>query len=340
MSQFYAGIDLAAKSSWLCVIDPEGNKLFSRRIPNDPAKIARQLQPYLPGLSAVVESTFNWYWMIDLLQDLEADVSLAHPLYLKAIAYAKVKTDQVDAHTLAQLLRMDYIPKAFIYPRELRPSRDMLRRRHRLVTLRAGFYRDLQLQLMKHNITGFGRNAIKQLDGRHLRSLLPHLHDRCAGSSLIHLIATLDKEIKQLDRHIRASVYHHRPVVLLKTIPGIGRTLAPTIYYEIGQIHRFPSDKAFASYCRLAPTIAQSGNTVRQGRNRKQGNRLLKWAFSEAAQMAIQRYPAISDYFNRLLKKKGKRILAKSIIAHKIAVAAFHVLKQDKPYQPGLLLPA
>jgi transposase len=193
---------------------------------------------------------------------------------------------------------------------------------------------------MKHNITTFGRNTIKLIDGRHLRSLLHHLHDRRAGTALLHLVDTLDKEIDQLDREIRAAVYHHKPVILLKTIPGIGRTIAPTIYYEVGQIHRFPSDKAFASYCRLAPTIAQSGTTTRQGKNRKQGNRLLKWAFSEAAQMAIQRYPRIRDYFNRLLKKKKKRVLVKAILAHKLAVAAFHVLKEEQPYRPGLLLPS
>jgi transposase len=340
MSRFYAGIDLAARSSWFCIVNEAGEKQLHRKISNEPSKIGSLLRPYQPDLTAVVESTFNWYWMVDLLQDLEAEVKLAHPLYLKAIAYAKVKTDQVDAHTLAQLLRLDYIPEAFIYPRDLRPTRDLIRRRHRLVTLRAGLYRDIQLQLMKHNITGFGRNAIKQIDGRHLRSLLPHLHDRQAGRALLHLTHALDKEIHQLDLVIRAAVYHHKPVVLLKTLPGVGRTIAPTIYYEVGQIHRFPSDKAFSSYCRVAPTIAQSGRMMRQGKNRKQGNRVLKWAFSEAAQMAIQRYPAIRDYFHRLVRKKRKRILAKSIVAHKLAVAAFHVLKEEKPYQPGLLLPA
>jgi len=337
MPRFYAGIDLAARSSWLCIVDPVGRKQLSRKTPNDPKEIARLLQPYLPELSAVVESTFNWYWMVDLLQDLGADVKLAHPLYLKAIAYAKVKTDQVDAHTLAQLLRLNYIPEAFIYPRQLRPTRDMLRRRHRLVNLRACLYRDLQLQLMKHNVTTFGRSAIKQIDGRNLRALLSHIHDRRGGVALLHLIDTLDKEITVLDQSIRASVRRHKPVVLLKTIPGVGKTVAPTIYYEVGQIHRFPSDKAFASYCRLAPTIAQSGTVTRSGKNRKQGNRHLKWAFSEAAHMAIVRYPAIRDYFNRLLKKKKKRILAKAILAHKLAVAAYHVLKEEQPYRPGIL---
>lgn len=291
MSKFYAGVDLGARSSWFCLVDSTGQKQLSRKLPNDPGDIRRLLQPYLPNLSAVVESTFNWYWMVDFLQDLGANVKLAHPLYLKAIAYAKVKTDQVDAHTLAQLLRMDYIPEAFIYPRQLRPTRDMLRRRHRLVSLRARLYRDLQLQLMKHNVTTFSRNTIKLIDGRHLRSLFSHVHDRRGGIALLHLIDVLDSEIDLLDRQVRSSVYHHRPVVLLKTIPGVGRTIAPTIYYEIGHIHRFASDKAFASYCRLAPTIAQSGTITRHGKNRKQGNRLLKWAFSEAAQMAIQRYP-------------------------------------------------
>ena len=183
----------------------------------------------------------------------------------------------------------------------------------------------------------FGRNTIKKLDGRQLRGLLRHPHHRLAGRALLHLIAALDQELTELEETIFASVFRHKPVVLLKTIPGIGKILAATIYYEVGHIHRFASDKAFASYCRLAPTLSQSGAMMRQGRNRKQGNRLLKWAFSEAAQLAIQGYPAIRETFHRLLKKKEKRILANSILAHKLAVAAFHVLRDEQPYRPGAL---
>ena len=116
MPQYYAGVDLSARSSWICVINEGGEKLASRKVPNDPEKITQVLSRFLPNLSAVVESTFNWYWIVDVLEDLGADVKLAHPLYIKAIAYAKVKTDQVDAHTLTQLLRLDYIPEAFIPP--------------------------------------------------------------------------------------------------------------------------------------------------------------------------------------------------------------------------------
>ncbi len=337
MSSFYGGIDLGARSSWLCVVDAKGQKRLDCKMPNDPQRILSHLKRFVPSLQAVVESTFNWYWLVDLLQDHEIEVTLAHPLYLKAIAYAKVKTDQVDAHTLAQLLRLDYIPEAFIYPRNLRPTRDLLRRRHRLVSWRSDLYRALQFQLMSHNITTFGRNTIKKLDGRQLRTLLSHPHDRQAGRAVLHLIAALDKEIAELEAHIFASVFRKKPVVLLKTIPGIGKILSATIYYEIGQIHRFASAKAFASYCRVAPTIAQSGAITRRGRNRKQGNRLLKWAFSEAAQMAIQGYPSIREYYHRVLKKKKKRILAKAILAHKLAVAAFHVLQDEQPYQSGIL---
>ena len=189
MSEYYAGIDLGARSSWLCVVDSSGRRKFSRKIPNDPQRIVSLLAPYRPSLEAVVESTFNWYWLVDLLQDLRVDVKLAHPLYLKAIAYAKVKTDQVDAHTLAQLLRLDYIPEGFIYPRDLRPTRDLLRRRHRLVRWRSDLRRVLHFQLISHNITSFGRNGIKRLDGRHLRSLLSHPHDRQAGGAILRLIA-------------------------------------------------------------------------------------------------------------------------------------------------------
>jgi transposase len=338
MDRFYAGIDLAARSLWLCIVDTTGRKVFSRKLPNDPDRIARALEPYGTGLSAVVESTFNWYWLVDLLEDLRIETQLAHPLYLKAIAYAKVKTDRVDAHTLAQLLRLGYIPQAFIYPRELRPARDLVRRRNRLVNLRAGMYRDLKLQLMKRNITEFSRNAIKQIDGRHLRSLLPTSDERRIGVALVRLIGTLNQEVEALDKAIQQAVKGIPSVTLLRTIPGVGKTLAPTLYYEIGEIRRFQDAKAFSSYCRVAPTVSQSGAVVKKGKNRKQGNRYLKWALSEAAQMAIQRHPTIREMFVRILKKKKKRIVAKAILAHKLAVVVFRVLHDQVPYRPEMLL--
>ncbi len=337
MSRFYAGIDLSARTSWICVLDESGKKLLNRKVRNDRQQIYKLLERFQPGLSAVVETTFNWYWLVDLLEDMGAEVKLAHALYVKAIAYAKVKTDQVDAYTLARLLRAGYIPEAFIYPRAARPTRGLLRRRHRLVRLRASLYRELKLQLMAQNITDISRNAIKKLDGRNLRRLLPDVQERQAGLALVHMVDAFDKEIEILEQEIHARMRRQKPIVLLKTIPGIGRILAPMIYYEIGRIDRFSSDKTFASYCRLAPTISQSGGVTRKGRNSKQGNRYLKWAFSEAAQMAIQRHDAVREYYERLLEKKKKRILAKSIVAHKLAVAAFHVLSRQEPYRPQLL---
>jgi transposase len=195
----------------------------------------------------------------------------------------------------------------------------------------------LHYQLISHNITTYGRNTIKQLDGRQLRGLLPHPHDRRVGMAMLHLMASFDAEIATLEDQVAASVFRKKPVILLKTIPGIGRVLAATIFYEVGLIQRFASDKAFASYCRLAPTIAQSGAVQRQGKNRRQGNRWLKWAFSEAAQMAIQGYPSIREAFHRLLQRKRKSILAKSILAHKLAIAAFHVLRDQEPFRGPIL---
>ena len=218
MSPFYAGIDLGARSSWLCIVDANGRKQQSCKTPNDAERILSLLEPYGPDLQAVVESTFNWYWLVDLLQDQKIHVKLAHPLYLKAIAYAKVKTDQVDAHTLAQLLRLDYIPEAFIYPRDLRPTRDLLRRRHRLVSQRSDLIRMLHFQLMSHNVTMFSRNTIRKLYGRHLRGLLSHRHDRQGGMALLRLIDAVDEQVQRLEEEIFASVFRKKPVVLLKRV--------------------------------------------------------------------------------------------------------------------------
>ena len=317
-------------------MDDTGQKLLSRRVPNDPGALLGQLEPFGPRLKVVVEATFNWYWLVDLLEDHGLEVTLAHPLYLKAIAYAKVKTDKVDAHTLAQLLRLGYIPEAWICPRELRATRDLVRRRNRLVNVRAGLLRDVQIQLMKANVR-LGRNEVKAIDGRHLRRLLDHPHARRVGLAYLHTIEALTREIRDLDAEIRRSLRRSKPILLLESLPGIGRTLAATIHMETGPIDRFASAKNYCSYCRVAPTISPSGSVTRRGRNSKQGNRHLEWAFSQAANLAIQHYPPIKALHQRLLCKKKKRILAKAIVTHKLAHAAYHVLHKEQPFEMEMM---
>ena len=246
---FYCGIDLHARNSFICVIDQEGGKVAEKRLRNQMEDILDFLTPYRDNLKAVVESTFNWYWLVDGLEEHGITVSLAHTLYLKAIAYAKVKTDKVDAHTLAQLLRLNMVPEAYIYPKRIRPARDLLRRRMYLVNLRSAQLRSLGLLMLRNNIHGYDRNSLKKLSISQLQEVFPHLDQFLSASSSIRIMKSLDTEIKEIEKQILSRLRTTEPMRLIKTVPGVGDILAMSILYEVGDIGRFPTPN------RSVPTV-------------------------------------------------------------------------------------
>jgi transposase len=171
---FYCGIDLSAMTSWICVVDDHLSVVLERKVPNELPVVLDALAPFAADLRVVGESTFNWYWLVDGLQDHGIDVTLAHCLGLAAISKAKVKTDRCDAFTLAKLHRAGVIPPAYIYPRETRPIRDLLRRRGHLVAARAHEYGRLRLVLLRHGVLSSSRALIKRADEDDLAPLLDH----------------------------------------------------------------------------------------------------------------------------------------------------------------------
>jgi transposase len=337
---FYCGIDLSARNSHLCVLDENLSIHLQQKAANELPLIASLLEPFKPHLQIVVESTFNWYWLVDGLQELGFDLCLARTLGLSMITQAKVKTDRRDAFSLAKLLRAGLIPKAYIYPASTRPVRDLLRRRHKVVSMRATEYGSLRQLLLREGILSTSRNEIKLADDDDLNEWLTHPLVVMRGSHQLQPIELLSAQIQELEQQIIDLTREKADYKRLLKVAGIGRILALTILYEVGEISRFQSIRQFSSYCRLVPGVAQSGTVSRRGRASKQGNHYLKSAFNQAAVVAVRSYARIRRCYERHLNRhrgSARKLVAYNVIAHKLAQAVYIVLKQGVEYREEMM---
>ncbi|KAF0150800.1 MAG: transposase [Ignavibacteria bacterium] len=312
---YYTGIDLHKYTSFLTTVDPSGKIVKQENIKNVDYNFMQYFDS-IPGKHiTTVESTMTWYWLNDLLSTLNIPMVLAHAKYVKAIAYAKVKTDKVDSHTLAQLLRMDYIPEAYKISKDKRVLRDALRARLKIVQRHTSITNSMHLLLAKYNfdspsqLTGIAEYQYKQL---------------------VEVEELLNKQILALEKQLYPTLIPNDDVQRLLWIPGIGKMNAFNIVLEVDDINRFPEVSNFFSYCRLTPSARNSAGKSKQ-RSSKDGNKYLKVVFSDAAVHAIHYYPVIRKYNNSLLRKKNKQI-AKTIIAKEIAKIVYHVLKKKSNF--------
>ena len=307
---YYTGIDLHKFTSYLTTVDVSGKIIKKDEFKN----VNHNFVQYFSDLGSenitTVESTMTWYWLNDLLESLNIPMVLAHAKFVKAIAYAKVKTDKVDSRTLAQLLRMDYIPVAHKISNDKRLLRDALRARLKIVQRHTSVTNSMQLLLAKYNF-----DSPSELTG------IPKFQ----YEQLTEVEALLNEQMLELEKQLYPFLIPNDDIQRLLWIPGIGKMNAFTIVLEVDDINRFPDVKNFFSYCRLVPSARNSGGKSKQ-RSSKDGNKYLKVAFSDAAVHAIQYYPVIRKYHNSLLRKKNKQI-AKSIIAKEIAEIVYYVLK-------------
>jgi len=305
-----SGIDQHQRDSVVTTYNEAGERVRQERLPNRPAALVRYFAAFPSPHQAVVESTGRWYWLADLLAAQGVTLQLAHAKALKAIAYAKVKTDAIDSDTLAVLCRAGLIPQAHMIRPELRGQRDLLRTRLRLVAKSTSCRNSLHRLLEKFNVSTVAELApIYQLQAA------------CHAEQLV-LLAT---QIKRLERELHPTVLAIPEVQRLLWIPGIGKLIACTLYLEIDEMQRFPTAKRFVSYCRLVPGADNSAGRVRHRSGSKDGNRYLKIAFSHAAVRAIQYYPEIKAYYRRLARRKNPRV-ARTIVAKELARIVYYVL--------------
>jgi transposase len=309
------GIDLHKRDLVIATVDAQGAEVQQKRVRAREADVLRYFSG-LPGPHrAVVESTGSWYWLADLCRGYGIELTLAHARKLKAISSAKIKTDKVDSLILAQLLRADLIPEAHMISPELRPLRDVLRARLRLVEKRSSCLNSIARLLEKYNADS-------------MASLPPlaQLQATCQEEQ----IALLEQQRKRLEKSLLPDLVPNEDVQRLLWIPGVGKITAFTLYLEIDGISRFPTERDFFSYCRLVPGADNSGGRVRHKRS-KEGNRYLKMAFSNAVVRAVQYYPEIKAFEQKKARKKN-RFVARAITAKEIARIVYHVLKEETDF--------
>lgn len=332
---YHIGVDYHKAYSHLVVQDSAGKTLRSGRIKNDRQSLGGFLERYRENSHAVVEATRNWMVMYDWLDDLCDDVVLAHPLKVKAIADAKIKTDKIDATVLAHLLRADLVPEAWAPGERARELRVALRERMFYVRLRTMVknrivtvfdrYPEQTAQLRKL-VDLFGKSGRQQLAALSVSEI-----DRLQIDRGLAFIGDIDTRVKQSEATIRAMTKTNGNVKLLKTIPGIGEFFARLIDAEIDDIGRFRSSKKLAAYAGLIPSTYSSGGKTYHGRIVKQGNKWLRWAFVEAVAPAVASDPQLRAQYEQM-KIRGVN-KARVAIARKLLTIAFQILRDQRPYE-------
>ena len=337
--ELYTGIDLHSSNSFLAVVDQEGKWMFKKKIANDPSILLHALEPYRANMQGVtVESTFNWYWLVDTLMEAGYRVHLANPAGIQKYKGLKHSDDNSDAFWLAEMLRLGILPEGYIYPREERPVRDLLRKRMHLVKLRTSLINSLQNIISRNGGGKVGADKIKQLTRDHVAPLLDGDDDLAlSGRVSKQTIDYLTRHIKNVEKVVVKKVELKKEYTYLLTIPGVGTILGLTIMLETGSVNRFPGVRNYASYCRKVPTRWTSNGKKKGNANKKNGNKYLAWAFSEAAQTARCFDEGIRSWYNRKAAKTNFMV-ARSALAHKLARAAYHIMRDQVPFDRSKLL--
>ena len=330
---FSCGVDLHGRTLYLCVLDGAGQVVLHRNLPCTPEAVLAALAPFREDLVVGCECIFCWYWLADLCEDEGIAFVLGHALGMRLIHGTKTKSDKLDSEKIARLLRSGHFPLAYSYPRALRATRDLLRRRLFFVRRRSELLSHLQISQSQYNLDRSPARLDRAANRAGLAERFPSGSARLSIAADCTQLDALDALIESLERDlVRAVKVDDLPSFYrLRTIPGIGETLAMTIHYEVPDFDRFDTVQQFASYSRLVAPRGESSGKLGSSRGRKQGNVHLKWAFSEAAVLMLRANPRAQQLHARLVKRFGKA-KALSVLAHKLGRAVFHMQKRQLPF--------
>jgi len=328
----YSGIDLHSNNSVVTVTDELDRVVAEKRLPNDLGKVVGFLSPWREELAGVVvESTFNWYWLVDGLQAAGFKVHLANTTAIKKYEGLKHSGDEADARYLAHLLRLGILPTGTILAPEQRAVRDLARKRMQLVRSRTTHILAVENITARQQGARISSNQVKRLTAEAVEQMLLPEDVALAVTANVAVITTLSAQIDLLEKRLQKMMGERVEYGLLTSVPGIGRVLATTIVLEAGPIDRFATAGNFASYARCVDSQRLSNGKKKGEGNTKNGNKYLAWAFVEAANFAL-RYSAEAKRFYERKKAKANRVLAIKALAHKLARACFHILKERKPF--------
>jgi transposase len=259
--KFYCGVDLHARTMFLCVLDQRGYPLLERNIKTDPETFLKSVAPYREDIVVAVECMFTWYWLSDLCSREKIPFVLGHALYMKAIHGGKAKNDRIDANKIAVLLRGGMFPVAYVYPPKMRSTRDLLRRRMFLNRKRSALITHIKCTFAQYNLPEPEQKISRVA---HRDGISEQIPDPGASRNVqldLDVLSFYDSTLTKLEQELTVIAKDHDPDAYfrLRTVPGIGKILSLVILYEIHDINRFPSVQDFASYCRLVKPAKESG---------------------------------------------------------------------------------
>jgi transposase len=331
----FVGIDLHSNNSYIAVIDTDNNRTFKKKARNNLSEIIKHLAPFEKQIKGiVVESTYNWYWLVDGLIDNGYKLHLANPSAIKQYEGLKHSDDITDAFHLANLLRLGILPEGYIYPKDERPLRDLLRKRIHLVHHRTALILSFQNLVARNLGSKMHVSTISKLNEEDLEELFEDEYLILSAKASISTIHFLRSRIVQLEKVIAKAAKLKSEYELLKTVPGIWNILAQMIMLETGPIERFKKVGNYASYCRCVQSNRFSNSKSKGKGNRKNGNKYLSWAYVEAANHALWNYEYVKKYHQKKTAKTNNVVAIKAI-AHKLARACYYIIRDQKEFDPA-----
>ena len=334
--KLYCAADLHSNNHFLTIIDEGDKRILEKRLPNELAVTLKTLDPYRPQITGIaVESTFNWYWLVDGLVAAGYRVLLVNPSKVRQYEGLKHTDDRSDAFWLAQQMRLGILPTGYIYPKQERAVRDLLRERRRLVRQRTANVVATQSTFWRHTAV---RVPSKVILGEKEAPwpTLPDAHVALGVQARRATIEVLNKQINTIERTVLKALKPKPEYQMLLTVPGIGPVIAWTIVLEAGELSRFKNVGCFASYCRCVDSTKTSNEKKKGEGNAKNGNAYLAWAFFEAAHFAIQFLPPAKRFYERKAAERNP-ILAMKALAHKIARACFYIMRDQTRFNAARL---
>ena len=337
--QVMAGIDLHSNNLMIGIVDQSGKRLKHQKVDCDLKQVTAELEPYKARLKSVaVESTYNWYWLVDGLRALSYPVVLANPAGIEQYSGIKCADDKNDAFFLAELQRLDILPTGYIYDAKLRPVRDLLRRRLSLVHQRSALM--VSFKSLYTRTTGQAMNLgkLKSMEPSQAAALYEHPANQLIARVQKEHIEGLDKSIARIERAVLQAARELPYYDKLNTLPGVGKILGMTITMEVGGIQRFKTAGDFASYCRAVDSKRTSNEKNKGRNNRKCGNKYLAWAFVEAANFAKRYDESCRRWFDRKTARTNT-VIATKALACKLAKTAWHLMAEKVDYDKKRIFP-
>jgi transposase len=330
--KLYSGIDLHSSNNYIGIIDENDKRIYKRKLPNELKAILGIMEPFKEDIVGVaVESTYNWYWLVDGLMAHGYKVHLANPSAIKQYEGLKHIDDQWDSFWLAHLLRLGILPQGYIYPKEQRPIRDLLRKRLQLVRHRTAHILSVENLLSRNLGIKVRSNTVKGLDEDDIRRLFPEEHLFLAVNTSIKTMRFLQSQIKGIEGVVKSKIKVLKEFESLLSVPGIGDILGLTIMLETGDIRRFAKVGNYSSYCRCVKSQRISNNKIKGKGNSKNGNRYLAWAYLEAANFAIRYCQHARSFYQRKMAKSNNVVAIKAL-SHKLARASYYIIRDQTHY--------